>query len=345
MAPSTLSFFALAVIVGIAHCQRGREPRDQIPQACQRKVMDIFFILDSSTSIYILDYQRVLNFTKEIIERLDVDFDTTRVGALTFSDQLTIPILDFNSYVSKSDLISQINIDTLPYRTGNTNTHTAIKYVRELREFREDITKVIVVLTDGGSRIQEQTAYEVQEAKNNGFYFFVVGVGQYLDEQEWRTIASDPDDNFIFNITTYLNLDRVKVALPPRACSLPPILTSQRCEVRTQGELYFVAGNTAAIEAYEVISNFMNRTTLAFPLDSRYDVHVSYLLNACYAPDNAEFKGPNDYCEKESMGSGPQTYVQLLNKLQGLVPGVRQDRGEVNQVAVLFVDQDVARNV
>ena len=52
----------------------------------------------------------------------------------------------------------------------------------------------------------------------------VVGVGQYLDEQEWRAIASDPDNDYVFNITSFNALNTLRDILPRRICLMPPII-------------------------------------------------------------------------------------------------------------------------
>ena len=49
------------------------------------KVADVFFVLDSSTSIWVEDYKRVLTFFSQVITRFDVSRDDTRIGALSFS--------------------------------------------------------------------------------------------------------------------------------------------------------------------------------------------------------------------------------------------------------------------
>ena len=61
-------------------------------------------------------------------------------------------------------------------------------------------------------------------ARNVGFHMVVVGVGQYLDEQEWRAIASDPDNDYVFNITNFSFLNTLRDALPRRICLMPPII-------------------------------------------------------------------------------------------------------------------------
>ena len=59
---------------------------------------------------------------------------------------------DLDRFLSKGEVLSAIDNRNLPYKTGVTNTDLAIQYVRENNVFRQDITKVIVVITDGGSR-------------------------------------------------------------------------------------------------------------------------------------------------------------------------------------------------
>lgn len=57
---------------------------------CVGKVADVFFVLDSSTSIYVDDYRQELQFARDVISRFDISRDTTRVGALSFSDDFQV---------------------------------------------------------------------------------------------------------------------------------------------------------------------------------------------------------------------------------------------------------------
>ena len=58
--------------------------------ACRQKVMDLYFVLDSSTSIYRPDYERVLDFVKDVVSRLHVSPQYTRVGMVTFSNNYNV---------------------------------------------------------------------------------------------------------------------------------------------------------------------------------------------------------------------------------------------------------------
>ncbi|KAK3782231.1 hypothetical protein RRG08_048689 [Elysia crispata] len=183
---------------------------------CRQKVMDIFFLLDSSNSIWIEYYKEMLQFVRDVVKRLDIG-DTSLSATTT---RLVLwPPLRLNRSHSQSEVLDSINLTNLPYRTGNrTNTH--LRYVRENVEFRSCVTKVMVVVSDGGSSQQDSTAREAQLAHDEDFNVFVVGVGHYREESGMRAIASKPNDRFIFNTP---ELSKVASILPGRACSLSTI--------------------------------------------------------------------------------------------------------------------------
>ncbi|KAI8777858.1 Matrilin-2 [Biomphalaria glabrata] len=314
--------------------------RDQTIEGCLNKKMDIYFVLDSSTSIYVLDYRRQLQFARDVVARLDINPSSTRVGLLTFSDQVNERPIELNRYTNKGDLLLNIKEDILPYRTGITNTDLAIRYVRENRDFRQDITKVIVVITDGGSRSPGQTAREAELAREQGFYLFVIGVGQYQEPAEWQSIASDPDSNFIYNLTNFLNLEVVKATLPSRACSLPPLLVGN-CRVSNlnYGSIFYVATGRVLDNAYQLSNNFVARTS-----GDSSNIHVSYILDNCDTPtaENAFFASPEQYCSRYSAGSN-SPLSELLTRAESATITNRQDFGDNNQVVVLFLDDDSLR--
>lgn len=53
--------------------------------ACS-KVVDVVFVLDASGSIPEDDFQRILNFVRDLASRLDVESQNARVAVVTFSD-------------------------------------------------------------------------------------------------------------------------------------------------------------------------------------------------------------------------------------------------------------------
>ena len=71
------------------------------------------------------------------------------------------------------------------------------------------------------------TKRESDIARDAGYHMVVVGVGQYLDEQEWRSIASDPDNEYLFNITELVTFHLLSNTLSRRICLMPPIILSR----------------------------------------------------------------------------------------------------------------------
>lgn len=333
----SLAFVVLVTLFGSIHCQfRG----DEIPPECREKVMDVFFLLDSSTSIYINDYREQHQFVRDVINSLDISDRFTRVGALTFSDDFTRPVLRLTASRSQDEVLRSVTEIDLPYRTGVTNTHTAIRYVREFSEFRQGVTKVMVVITDGGSRQQGSTAREAELAREQGFYMYVVGVGQYRDEREWRAIASTPSDRFIFNISEFRQLSSVANLLPGQICPLPP-LRINTCDVQQNVDMFFVAGPTQNNVVLDLVEELADSSRV-FP--GRQVTYKPY-VDVC-SPEVISATQINSICDRSrSVGAlNDFTYTDLLQQVNNDVE--RNVRTRNRQVVVVFMDSiayDTAR--
>ncbi len=70
--------------------------------------MDLTFLLDSSGSIASTDFQKSLQFTKNIVDSLEIGENKTRVGIINFSSSVQL-VTYLNSIYSKTQLISTIN--------------------------------------------------------------------------------------------------------------------------------------------------------------------------------------------------------------------------------------------
>lgn len=321
---------------GVVLGQRG--DRDNTIRECFGKVADVFFILDSSSSIYVEDYRGVLNFVSQVVTRFDVSRDDTRLGALTFSDDFQLGF-DLDRFRSKGEVLASINERSLPYRTGITNTHQAIRFVRQDNAFRSDITKVMVVITDGGSRSPSETRREAALAREAGFHMVVVGVGQYKEEQEWRAIASDPDNDYVFNITSFSFLEALVDSLPRRVCLMPPIIVGGECRVEQTADLLFLAAPRGINDALDVAEELTDR----FRFSER--LHVAYIMPACQADAVDEgFQGPDGYCVRggDALSQGEATYVNLVSDLRARARTMREARA-ATQVAIFFIDDQSMR--
>ena len=55
---------------------------------CQKQ-SDVVFVVDSSSSIWYDDFQRIKEFLVSVVDAMDVDTGTTHVGFIQFSDDIT----------------------------------------------------------------------------------------------------------------------------------------------------------------------------------------------------------------------------------------------------------------
>ena len=190
---------------------------------CGGKPADIYFILDSSNSIWIHDFNlRMVKFVRDMVKIFDIGPDKTRVGVITFSSDVT-PIFGLDEHTSRHSLLKAITPKHLKHRGGETHTGPAISYVRRHGfRSRPNVAHIMVVITDGVSSNPEVTQREAEAAKKAGIYVFAVGVGQSVDAMELKGIASSPTDRFMFSVSSFHALRTVKDILAIRTCTLPP---------------------------------------------------------------------------------------------------------------------------
>ncbi|GFN78780.1 collagen alpha-1(xii) chain [Plakobranchus ocellatus] len=308
--------------------------------ACPGKEMDIFFLLDSSTSIWVVHYLEHLKFVRDLVQRLDVSSAYTRVGVLSFSDKYKNPSV--LRLTGSRNVVEEINIDNLPYLTGLTYTDKAIRYVRQLPIFRRNTVKVMVVLTNGESRDRAATTREAKLARRAGFYIFVVGMGIYTNTQEWRAIASDPDESFMWNVTNYQNLSNVANDLLHRVCYLtainntnfskPHLERTKACRAKIPAILSFIAGESNPRRVLDVVGY------VAENIDDRSkQVLVNFLMPSC--PSKMTSGSVADFVSCSPKLVTQNRSPKLTQYLQQVVE-INEDDLIFERVTVVFMDYD-----
>ena len=73
--------------------------------ACINRPADVYFVLDSSSSIWVNDFEvSMLGFVRDVIDIFDVGSSRTRVGIITFSDNPRT-VFGLGSHVHKDELL------------------------------------------------------------------------------------------------------------------------------------------------------------------------------------------------------------------------------------------------
>ena len=196
---------------------------------CGGKPADVYFLIDSSGSLMKSDFHRELKFVEDVVDVFDIAPSKTRVGVIGFSHDAN-HILTLENGLSKTDLKKKVN--KIRHVGGGTYTADALRMMR-LDGFargiaRPNVARIAIVVTDGLSADERQTAKEARLAHKAGITVFAVGIGNGVDMIEIRNIASDPSDDYMFQVADFASLDAIKETLAIKTCGVKPLEQKQR---------------------------------------------------------------------------------------------------------------------
>ena len=157
---------------------------------CQKE-RDVLFLVDLSDRNDDT-YAAIIAFLRETVYGLPFKFGRTRVGILTYNEEVTIAF-HLNSKTEQGDVLDGIAF----YRqSGHTNTPEALRVARETmltsgNGDRGSVDNAVVLLTDGGSNINRdmtsQRARELRDTASTSVY--VVAIGDRVAMIEANDIA------------------------------------------------------------------------------------------------------------------------------------------------------------
>lgn len=156
--------------------------------------MDLTFVLDSSGSVSLPDFDKSKNFVSSIVDTLNVSADENRIAIINYSTNSEI-VTYLNSNLDKEGLLN--TIDSISAFQGSTYTDLALKdcfsiYSIEngMRNASAAASKVIIVQTDGKSNGQEQPGPIAEKLRSLGITIYAIGVGDYINFNELKEIGS-----------------------------------------------------------------------------------------------------------------------------------------------------------
>ncbi|GAB1606723.1 collagen alpha-5(VI) chain-like [Argonauta hians] len=179
---------------------------------------DIFFVMDSSTSIWVEDFNQQLAFVNDLVDTFQIGKDESqvRVGVITFNDVARLEF-SFDSHTTRDAV--KLAISKIKYQPGGTNTAAALRLLRqELTPYigNRNRTLIAVVITDGQSLDSKKTQQEAQKIHRLGVKVHAIGVGSRYDMNELRTIASGLRK--IHEVTSYAALTGIAKLFRERLC-------------------------------------------------------------------------------------------------------------------------------
>ncbi|XP_031610902.1 collagen alpha-6(VI) chain isoform X2 [Oreochromis aureus] len=192
----------------------------QLSQECARAtVADIVFLVDSSSSIGVDNFEEIRQFLRSFILGLDIGPDKIRIGLAQYSNETYQEFL-LKDHMDKDSLLAEV--DQFPYRTGGRETGKAIDFLQSVYFTKEAgsrasqrVPQFAVVITDGDST--DDVVEPAKRLRDQGVIIFGIGVGE-VNQQELESIVNLPAHHFLYTIDSYQALQRLTDSLLQTVC-------------------------------------------------------------------------------------------------------------------------------
>ncbi|XP_077409700.1 collagen alpha-1(XII) chain isoform X3 [Vanacampus margaritifer] len=163
---------------------------------------DIVLLVDGSWSIGRMNFKTIRNFISRMVSVFDIGPQKIQIGLAQYSGD---PKTEWhlNAHSTKASLLDAIA--NLPYKGGNTMTGMALSYILENNfkanvGLRGEARKIGILITDGKS--QDEIVTSSQNLRDSDIELYAIGV-KNADENELRSIASDPDEIHMYNVNDF----------------------------------------------------------------------------------------------------------------------------------------------
>ncbi|XP_041828166.1 collagen alpha-1(XII) chain isoform X2 [Melanotaenia boesemani] len=179
---------------------------------------DIVLLVDGSWSIGRLNFKTIRAFIARMVGVFDIGPDRVQIGLAQYSGD---PKTEWhlNAHQTRESLLDAVA--KLPYKGGNTMTGLALNYILQ-NNFQENVgmrpgaRKIGVLVTDGKS--QDDVIPNSQNLRDQGIELYAIGV-KNADENELKSIASDPDDIHMYNVADFSFLLEIVDSLTDNLCN------------------------------------------------------------------------------------------------------------------------------
>lgn len=256
----------------------------------QELKMDLGFVLDASGSINPSDYKLQLQFTKDLLTRVNVGQNKTHVGIINYSTSLQT-LTWLNTDYSLTQKLAKVDRAT-HYALG-TDTARALEqanivfsYADGRRHSEEGVTPVIFVITDGKSNNPISTIQAANFLKQNGIVLVSVGVGSGPDLNELHAICSSPASENYFAISNYAALNQKLTQFTSKSCSEPlPVPSNATIDIEINKDKY----KFLKVEIITIGNKILITVTL-----------VNGNVKVFYSYTNRNPKDPDDFIDYET---------------------------------------------
>lgn len=178
---------------------------------------DIVFVIDSSGSVRDTNppdgstdnWQLMLQFVNDVVYRLPISANGTRVGFVRFSTSAS-NLFYLNSYTDKRQL--QDAITAVPYSEGITNTVAALQALYQNQFLashgnRVPVQDIAIVITDGDpSDTADQLRVTGETVSQNNIITYAIGISNRVSEMTLQRIVAVNDPSRYWRTNNFVTL-------------------------------------------------------------------------------------------------------------------------------------------
>ncbi|XP_028419161.1 cubilin-like [Dendronephthya gigantea] len=187
---------------------------------CKKRI-DLGFLLDSSGSIGLTNFDKTKAFVKDLIAYFKISQNNTRISVISYASTSILHFFFSQKFLSPQDLYTAI--DNISYSGGGTNTHEGLMLAyKDMFNGKNDVQspetkKILIVFTDG--QIHESFEQPSQELKNIGVVIYSIGIGSGIDVSELETMASPASKDHVFLLRNFYELSALEQNISYSACN------------------------------------------------------------------------------------------------------------------------------
>lgn len=187
--------------------------------------VDIILALDASGSVLKVNWEKSVDFTGSLAEKLLKLNPESRIGLIDFS-QVANEAISLTS--DRQGLNLRLETVRNSYQNGITRTELALNKALEMfnRINKQGRKKRLLVITDGvttplnGMVGLELLKMPSESLESAGVTIIVVGVGNQVNDEELNLMATDPDKENVFRIENYDHLPDMVGILSQAFCQV-----------------------------------------------------------------------------------------------------------------------------
>lgn len=196
-----------------------------LQQQCGHAAFDLTILIDGSGSVQKRDYDTSIDFVQNLVDPMNLSPDNARITVAQFSYFTRFYTAHDSSRGSVDSAIEKLRGSQ--YRSMTYTNYALDNMLKTiLAHGRVDVPQIVMLVTDGKSTkglkvkdpITKSKIHTAQALHDNGVITFAIGVGKSTDKEELKTIASNPDDSFMYDLDNFDALESIRHQITEFAC-------------------------------------------------------------------------------------------------------------------------------